>query len=401
MGPTKGERSPERKTGARHTKVKGDPVRDISSRMRLKEGEEAVRRVLREIYRHGKIGTKDLARATRLPTPVAAAIRRELEKGGLVARRGGAVLTEDGERYARDILGMIREEDPKPEVERSLEILKEHEALLERLREYSRKRPRVDTSLDQAYATPETALRRALYMLREGDLGGRRILFLGDDDLTSVAAALMGRADEVTALDVDERLLAVIDEISEEEDLGIECVLHDLRDPLPEGLRGAFDTFFTDPPYTLPGLQLFLSRGLEALRPRKTAGVYLAFADKPPLEMLEIHRAINEMGLFIRELIPRFNEYEGAEVLAGTTAQMRLIATEKARPAIMGKFTGGLYTGELRPLLRVYRCRCGEETKVGSRERFTTIEELKAKGCPKCGATERFRLRSRKPRPLS
>jgi predicted methyltransferase len=402
MGPTGRKRASERRTGAGLIEVKGDPVREISSRMKLKEGEEAVRRVLREIYRHGKIGTKELARAARLPTPVAAAIRRELEKGGLVARRGGAVLTEEGERYARDVLGMVRDAGPGSPVAGEAPVFSpEHETLLERLREYSRMRPQVDTSLDQAYATPETALRRALYMLREGDLGGRKILFLGDDDLTSVAAALLGRADAVTTLDVDGRLLAVIEEISKEEDLGIECVLHDLRDPMPDGLRGTFDTFFTDPPYTLPGLRLFLSRGLEALRPRKTAGVYLAFADKPPLEMLEIHRAINEMGLFVGELIPRFNEYEGAEILAGTTTQMRLIATEESRPAITGRFTGGLYTGELRPLLRVYRCRCGEETRVGSRERFTTIEELKAKGCPKCGATEGFRLRRRTLRPPS
>ena len=38
-----------------------DPVKTISERMGLKEGEEAVRRVLREVYRSGKIGTKDLA----------------------------------------------------------------------------------------------------------------------------------------------------------------------------------------------------------------------------------------------------------------------------------------------------------------------------------------------------
>jgi len=398
---TRGKRASERRKGS-GLEVKSDPLREISSRMRLKEGEEAVRRVLREIYLHGKIGTKDLARAARLPTPVTAAIRRELEKGGLVVRRGGAVLTEAGEKYARDILGMIKEDKPKsPSTEDKVAFSPEHETVLERLREHSRKRPRVDTSLDQAYATPETALRRALYMLREGDLGGRRILFLGDDDLTSVAAALLGGADAITALDIDGRLLAVIKEISDEEGLDIECVLHDLRNPLPEGLRGTFDTFFTDPPYTLPGLRLFLSRGLEAIRPRKTAGVYLAFADKPPLEMLKIHRAINEMGLFVGELIPRFNEYEGAEVLAGTTTQMRLITTEESRPALRGKFTGRIYTGELRPLLRIYRCRCGKETRVGSSESFTTIEELKAKGCPSCGATEGFRLKSRRPQPPS
>ena len=45
----------------------GDPVKEIAGVMRLKEGEEAVRRVLTQIFRAGKIGTKDLAKAARLP----------------------------------------------------------------------------------------------------------------------------------------------------------------------------------------------------------------------------------------------------------------------------------------------------------------------------------------------
>ncbi len=84
-----------------------DFLRELAGKMRLKEGEEAVRRVLGEIHRRGKVGTKDLARATRLPTPVAAAIRRELEKAGLVARKGGAILTETGKEFVEGVLGMV------------------------------------------------------------------------------------------------------------------------------------------------------------------------------------------------------------------------------------------------------------------------------------------------------
>jgi len=39
--------------------------------MQLKEGEEAVRRVLISIHKAGKIGTKDIAKDARLPIPVA------------------------------------------------------------------------------------------------------------------------------------------------------------------------------------------------------------------------------------------------------------------------------------------------------------------------------------------
>jgi hypothetical protein len=361
--------------------------------MRLKEGEEAVRRVLREIHRMGKVGTKDLARATRLPTPVAAAIRRELEKAGLVARKGGAVLTEAGKEFVEGVLGMVAD---NRETEGSKGFAPQYEPILEKLQEYSSRRPSADPKLDQAHATPETALRRALYMLDGGSLAGRNTLFLGDDDLSSVAAGLLNVAKGITVVDIDSRLLETITGISEEEDLGIECVLHDLREPFQGKLRGAYDTFLTDPPYTTPGLELFLSRGIQALRWRKTSTAYLAYPDKPPLEMLEAHGAILGMGLYVDELIPRFNLYVGAEILGNTTSMFRLMVTEEARPAVTGSFQGGIYTGELKPTTRVYRCRCGAEIDVGSTKEFKTVEELKSSGCPKCGRNEGFRLTERR-----
>jgi predicted methyltransferase len=365
---------------------------ELAGRMRLKEGDEAVRRVLAEVHRRGKVGTKDLARATRLPTPVAAAIRRELEKAGLVARKGGAVLTETGKEFVERVLGMVVDQ----KTEESGVFYPEHEPILEKLRGYSSRRPKADTKLDQAHATPETSLRRALYMLDGGSLAGRNVLFLGDDDLTSVAAGLLNVAKGISVVDIDGRLLETITEISEEEGLGIECVLHDLREPLPEELKGAFDTFLTDPPYTTPGLELFLSRGIQALRWRKTSTAYLAYPDKPPLEMLEAHGAILRMGLYVDELTPRFNLYVGAEILGNTTSMFRLMVTEEARPAVTGPFRGGIYTGELRPTTRVYMCRCGAELDVGSSKGFKTIEELKERGCPRCGRNEGFRLTERK-----
>ena len=370
-----------------------DFLRELAGKMTLKEGEEAVRRVLGEIHRRGKVGTKDLARATRLPTPVAAAIRRELEKAGLVARKGGAVLTETGKEFVEEVLGMVADHRM---TEGSTGIAPVHEPILEKLRDYSSRRPSADPKLDQAHATPETALRRALYMLDGGNLAGRNVLFLGDDDLTSVAAGLLRVAKGITVVDIDGRLLEVITGISEEEGLGIRCILHDLREPLPEEFMGAFDTFLTDPPYTIPGLELFLSRGVQALRWRKTSTAYMAYPDKPPLEMLEAHGAINWMGLYVDELIPRFNMYVGAEILGNTTSMFRLVVTGEARPIITGPFQGGIYTGELRPTTRVYRCRCGEDIEVGSTKGFTTVEELKSRGCPSCGMKEGFSLVEKK-----
>jgi hypothetical protein len=111
--------------------------------------------------------------------------------------------------------------------------------------------------------------------------------------------------------------------------------------------------------------------------------------------MLEVHRAILGMGLFVEELIPRFNEYEGAEIFANITFLARLKATEEAEPAIRGAFKGEIYTGEVRPTLRFYKCRCGKEIEVGAGREYATVEELKSRGCPGCGRNEGFRLRKK------
>jgi predicted methyltransferase len=365
--------------------------------MNLREGEEAVRRVLREVHRMRKVGTKDLARGARLPIPVTAAIRRELEKGGLLRREGGAVLTPEGETYVTEVLGLVWgvNTEPTPREGGRSPIPNEYTEVLEKLTTLSELRPTAMPQLDQAHATPETSLKRALYMQEEGDLGGRDVLFLGDDDLTSVAAGLLKVARKISVIDVDERLLKVIQEISSENGLEIDTVFHDLRNPLPEDLRKAFDIVATDPPYTVPGVELFLSRGIEALRSLKMSTVYLSFADKPPLEMLDVHRAITGMGFFIRELIPRFNEYVGAEMFANITSMMRLSTTEDAEPSVKGIFEGAMYTGEVNPTVRVYRCMCGVEITVGAGEKYKTVEELKERGCPSCGAHKGFSLRRR------
>ena len=366
----------------------------ISQRARLPEGEEAVRRILREVYRHGRIGTKDLAYATRLPVPVVAAVRRELEKIGLMARRAGAILTSEGEEYVKRVLGLSMTESLICKVcsGRTISIKDHFKGIFKKLEEYGKLRPRPYTWLDQAFCTPETAVLRALFMLEEGDVEGREIIFLGDDDLTSIATSLLRFSKKITVVDIDDRLLKLINEISKREDIGVECIRHDLRQPLPDDLKGRYDVVFTDPPYTIQGLKLFVSRGIDALRTKKCASIYLSFAHKPPEEMLSLQVAISEMGLFIQEMIPRFNRYEGAEMFANTTFLAKLATTDRTHPSIIGPFDGKIYTGELSPTIRTYRCKCGYIVDIGMGKEFQTIEDLKAQGCPKCGRKKGFRM---------
>jgi predicted methyltransferase/ribosomal protein S18 acetylase RimI-like enzyme len=370
----------------------------ISKRAKVEEGEEAVREILREIFRNQRISTKELASYVRLPLPVTAAIRRELEKEGLLARNGGASLTERGRKFIEEELQFAYTQKFSCQTCQGLnvQIPDKLQPSLERLSQILFKRPKPLTWLDQAHATPRTSLMRALLMLERGDIEGRKIIFLGDDDLTSVAVSFLRAARKITVVDVDNRILNFVDTVSDKENLKITCVNHDLRRPLPDYLRDEYDVVFTDPPYTIAGLTLFVSRGISALVQRKGASIYLAFAHQPPEKMLDVHKSLNAMGLEIVELIPRFNVYEGAEMFANTTLLAHLITTGRTEPLTTSVFDGKLYTGEMTESVRTYRCRCGEQIKVGATATVRTIEELKTQGCPKCGSEKGFKLIERR-----
>ena len=64
------------------------------------------RRCVRAVHRNETGRLADAAREARLPIPVATAIRRELEKRGILTRQQGLAFTAEGEQWLRETLGM-------------------------------------------------------------------------------------------------------------------------------------------------------------------------------------------------------------------------------------------------------------------------------------------------------
>src|SRR5207237_4691379 len=98
------------------------------------------------------------------------------------------------------------------------------------------------------------------------------------------------------------------------------------------------------------------------------------------------------------QLITNLNNYGGEGALAGVSDLYHLTVTADAEPLIEGEYTGPLYTGQVRPTLRIYGCTfCNRQIAVGGEAggQFATIEDLKAGGCPGCGAHS-FQLISRR-----
>jgi predicted methyltransferase/DNA-directed RNA polymerase subunit RPC12/RpoP len=370
---------------------------DVARATRLDEGPSGVERILRRIHQSEPVPLKVLAQEVRMPLPVVAAVRRELEKRGYLERRGGIVLSALGREGVATALGAVsRYNYLCPTCAGSTIVLPpELQPAVEKLSQLTARAPSVDTTLDQAPATPEAAIRRALFMYQQGAVEGKRVLILGDDDAISLAIGLIAAmlhpngplAARVTVLEYDERWIAFLRDAAQEEQLELEVIRADLREPLAPDLRHRFDTFETDPPYTLPGMAAFVSRGVEALSPGLGQQGFLSFGARPEHELLRLQEALTAMGLVIAQIIPNFNAYRGASILGGTSHLFHLWSTARERAATPGGAQrGGLYTGERRPTTRIYRClHCGAEYQVGSGRQFPTIERLKETRCTRCG----------------
>src|SRR5690242_13705410 len=374
---------------------------EVAAAVGLAEGPAGVADVLRVIARHEPVPAREISRRAELPVPIIAAICNELRKRGVVDRARPVRLTPAGRA------SLTGQESPGagqaeltgrcpccgglglvvPEPAAALTATLEHAALGV---------PTVKLELDQTHCTPDTKLRRVLAMHEAGALAGQRILFLGDDDLVSVAlAAFAGQAGAaarprgVTVLDCDPDLVGYLRDELRHPGFDAEVIEHDLRDPLTGALTGAFDVACTDPPYTVAGAELFLSRAVDALAPGAGGHVFFSFGPRRPAETVATQRLMSDMGLAIRSLTPGFNFYTGAGILAGTSHLYHLRTTQDSKPARTGRYDGPLYSAQTRAAAtRPYRCAaCGAVHEVGPGARWTRIAELKAAGCPACGGT--------------
>jgi hypothetical protein len=377
----------------------------VARATRLREGAAGVSALLRAVYRAGSLRLQDAAREARLPLPVASAVRRELEKSGLLERRHGLSLTESGREFVeRDLgFGMKRDFSCPTCAGRGIVVPQDFRSVVDRMTDIVAQAPSIDVTLDQAPCTAETAVLRALLMLQTGALEGRRVLLLGDDDSVSIAIGLLGHAlgrDDLTrgvvVIDADDRWLSFLRDAAKSEKLSLDVVHHDLRQALPDRIKRCFDVIETDPHYTLEGARLFLTRGREALAPDAGGLCFLSFAQWPAPQMLVLQEVFVELGMAVRAIRPGFNRYAGATVL-GNVSQLIELAHVKLTDTDLDAWTGPLYTAEINPRMRSYVCTdCNTETILDRDGAPGTIEELKARGCRICGGRA-FRRRASGP----
>jgi predicted methyltransferase len=331
---------------------------EVAAAVGLREGVAGVRDVVRATARFEPVAVRKLSRAAALPVPIVSAICNELRKREVVARDRPVRLTALGRALFAAPTGSGLGEALCPECEgRELVIPQELGPAVRRIALAAERAPRPRYDLDQAHCDVETKVRRVLALNDANALDGCSVLLLGDDDLLSLALArlaepLGARIARVVVVDVHPALLAFLHRELARAPFRFEVLRHDLRDPLPESLRGTVDTVFTDPPYTAAGAELFLSRAAEAVGPERRADVFLAFGSRSPDEELRVQRSIGEMGFVTKRLVRNFNEYVGAGTLGGVSHLYHLVGTPEVRPLARGRYDGPLYTREVRQLRR-------------------------------------------------
>jgi predicted methyltransferase len=236
----------------------------------------------------------------------------------------------------------------------------QREKILGFFSQYRESRPKPDRNLDQFWATEDTVLRRVVLLGTIPGILQKSLLFLGDDDLTSVAFTLLYKAEKVTVVDIDSRLLQFLKMIAREERLPIETFEHDLRNPLPKSEFKRYDVAFFDPPYTPEAVNTWLIRAIESTitggpdRKKKKPEVlsrkhYLmcyGYTDRETERGLKIQQILTSLGLVIKEKIRDFNRYYGAESIGSKSDLFVLQPTPKVNIRKLDIARSQFYTGQ-------------------------------------------------------
>lgn len=181
---------------------------------------------------------------------------------------------------------------------------------------YASLRPAPNESIDQCPVTPQDLALRVALMCERGDVDGRRILCVGDNDLASLLMARVGHPTEVCVVDLDERVLDLIAQTAAREGLPIRTVRYDIRSitsgALPAGLEQQFDVFQTDPPYTEAGFKCYMALGLTALRRWGACYVvvpHMRLEDWTDELLFRIEGFLHSQGLVVTEVTPAFQTF--------------------------------------------------------------------------------------------
>ncbi|OQA11936.1 MAG: hypothetical protein BWY64_04016 [bacterium ADurb.Bin363] len=171
-------------------------------------------------------------------------------------------------------------------------------------------RPCLKSEWGQAYCTDESCLKRVKLILRDFTDPHTKVLFLGDDDLTSLVQGSLSSF-YICVIDIDRELLEFI----EEKNSGIHTRWVDLNKKIPSDLLNCFDAVCLNPYLNPDGIKMFLHAARDCLKKHRDSRIYMtswpvAISER---EYSDLQKSILDMGLIFREIITFFDWYDMTE----------------------------------------------------------------------------------------
>ena len=261
-------------------------------------------------------------------------ILQKLQKDGVIVVENGKVkLSEKGERLKKELGLFSSNVRCRCCNGTGYTIADEFREAFEEYRKIAEDRPEAIEVYDQGFISVDGVMRRVEFIYERGDLASS-IFVVGDDDLFSIASSLTGVPKKVTVVEIDDRLVKFINNVAEEYGLPVEAMVYDVQQAFPDELKRKYEVFVTDPVETIPGLKLFLSRGVSTLKGIGCSGYFgLTTLEASRKKWYEIQRMISEMGFVVTDMIRKFSVYPGEEKNF-FRFQQKLMVVEKLKAEI-------------------------------------------------------------------
>ncbi len=239
---------------------------------------------------------------------------------------------------------------------------------------------------DQYYISKTSSIERVL-LEHPDDYNGKRIIFLGDMDLSSLPLGILSKPKDLAVLDIDKRIPEIVFNMKVKQKIRtIRYVNHDIRVRMIIILKNQFDYIFVEPPMTKEGLEVGLTRAVQCANKESPSRIFLSIDIESEKEDI-LEELVNEMNLEIEEKKTDFNSYEYKTPLNKKVSDLYIIKVKpNSKETIANHYYGPMYYRESNSHLQLYKCKaiCGESFNVGSEGEFNSIDELENKGCPKC-----------------
>jgi predicted methyltransferase len=264
---------------------------------------------LRELAHSNKTVWELLERSNRTLGETISALRRLYKEGLIGEEKGVFYLTEKGKESVNQ--KELKYKARICEVCGGKRIVAEDgfKELMGRFKEIVKERPQPTLDYFQGYMVAEDVIARVALMHHYGDLCGKSIALIGDDDLLSVALALTELPSRITVLDIDKRLGDFIAKVNSKHGFNIEYFEYDVANPLPKTLAGKFDVFSSEPLETLSGLKAFLIRGIICLKEGGVGYFGLTLHEASLRKWLETQRLLSKLNCVVTDIIQGFSSY--------------------------------------------------------------------------------------------